>query len=147
MTAGTRIAPCGSMRQVLSFQASYVTPDAHWGYGFPIGGVAAFDPDEGAPAGSVSISPAACGRCLPAERFPPFFRSRGALAEAAGELPSMSSMPEALAEHHFLQEFGTNLMAEPARTAVDGHDDVVKRKLERFSVMASKISVTTWTSR
>jgi tRNA-splicing ligase RtcB (3'-phosphate/5'-hydroxy nucleic acid ligase) len=22
-------------------------PDAHWGYGFPIGGVAAFDPDEG----------------------------------------------------------------------------------------------------
>jgi tRNA-splicing ligase RtcB len=28
-------------------QASYVMPDAHWGYGFPIGGVAAFDPDEG----------------------------------------------------------------------------------------------------
>ena len=27
--------------------ASYVMPDAHWGYGFPIGGVAAFDPDEG----------------------------------------------------------------------------------------------------
>src|SRR5262245_11706955 len=22
-------------------------PDLHWGYGFPIGGVAAFDPDEG----------------------------------------------------------------------------------------------------
>src|SRR5579875_2762751 len=28
-------------------QAAYVMPDAHWGYGFPIGGVAAFDPDEG----------------------------------------------------------------------------------------------------
>jgi tRNA-splicing ligase RtcB len=28
-------------------QASYVMPDAHWGYGFPIGGVAAFDPDQG----------------------------------------------------------------------------------------------------
>jgi tRNA-splicing ligase RtcB (3'-phosphate/5'-hydroxy nucleic acid ligase) len=28
-------------------QASYAMPDAHWGYGFPIGGVAAFDPDEG----------------------------------------------------------------------------------------------------
>jgi len=28
-------------------QASYVMPDAHWGYGFPIGGVAAFDPDAG----------------------------------------------------------------------------------------------------
>jgi tRNA-splicing ligase RtcB len=27
--------------------ASYVMPDAHWGYGFPIGGVAAFDPDHG----------------------------------------------------------------------------------------------------
>jgi tRNA-splicing ligase RtcB (3'-phosphate/5'-hydroxy nucleic acid ligase) len=27
--------------------ACYVMPDAHWGYGFPIGGVAAFDPDAG----------------------------------------------------------------------------------------------------
>jgi tRNA-splicing ligase RtcB len=26
---------------------SFGMPDAHWGYGFPIGGVAAFDPDEG----------------------------------------------------------------------------------------------------
>jgi tRNA-splicing ligase RtcB len=26
---------------------AYTMPDAHWGYGFPIGGVAAFDPDEG----------------------------------------------------------------------------------------------------
>jgi tRNA-splicing ligase RtcB len=29
------------------FRAAYAMPDAHWGYGFPIGGVAAFDPDEG----------------------------------------------------------------------------------------------------
>ncbi len=28
-------------------QACYVMPDAHWGYGFPIGGVAAFDADQG----------------------------------------------------------------------------------------------------
>jgi tRNA-splicing ligase RtcB len=28
-------------------QAAYAMPDAHWGYGFPIGGVAAFDSDEG----------------------------------------------------------------------------------------------------
>jgi tRNA-splicing ligase RtcB len=28
-------------------KASYALPDAHWGYGFPIGGVAAFDPDKG----------------------------------------------------------------------------------------------------
>jgi tRNA-splicing ligase RtcB len=32
-------------------KASYAMPDAHWGYGFPIGGVAAFDADE---AGIVS---------------------------------------------------------------------------------------------
>ena len=28
-------------------KASFAMPDAHWGYGFPIGGVAAFDPREG----------------------------------------------------------------------------------------------------
>lgn len=28
-------------------KAAYVMPDAHWGYGFPIGGVAAFDAEEG----------------------------------------------------------------------------------------------------
>jgi tRNA-splicing ligase RtcB len=31
---------------------SLAMPDAHWGYGFPIGGVAAFDPDQG---GVVSV--------------------------------------------------------------------------------------------
>ena len=47
-------------------RASYVMPDAHWGYGFPIGGVAAFDPDEGGviSAGGVGFD-IACGvRCL-----------------------------------------------------------------------------------
>lgn len=28
-------------------KASYAMPDAHWGYGFPIGGVAAFDAEDG----------------------------------------------------------------------------------------------------
>jgi tRNA-splicing ligase RtcB len=28
-------------------EASYAMPDAHWGYGFPIGGVAAFDAEQG----------------------------------------------------------------------------------------------------
>src|SRR5512144_3342685 len=28
-------------------QAVYVMPDAHWGYGFPIGGVAAFAAEQG----------------------------------------------------------------------------------------------------
>ena len=28
-------------------EASYAMPDLHWGYGFPIGGVAATDPSDG----------------------------------------------------------------------------------------------------
>ena len=45
-------------------QASYAMPDAHWGYGFPIRGVAAFDPDYGGiVAASGSISRAASARC------------------------------------------------------------------------------------
>jgi tRNA-splicing ligase RtcB len=46
--------------------ASYVMPDGHWGYGFPIGGVAAFDPAEGGvvSAGGVGFD-ISCGvRCL-----------------------------------------------------------------------------------
>jgi tRNA-splicing ligase RtcB len=45
--------------------ASYAMPDAHWGYGFPIGGVAAFDPAEGGvvSAGGVGFD-ISCGvRC------------------------------------------------------------------------------------
>ncbi len=47
-------------------KASYAMPDAHWGYGFPIGGVAAFDPDVGGvvSAGGVGFD-ISCGvRCL-----------------------------------------------------------------------------------
>jgi tRNA-splicing ligase RtcB len=47
-------------------RASYAMPDAHWGYGFPIGGVAAFDPAEGGvvSAGGVGFD-ISCGvRCL-----------------------------------------------------------------------------------
>src|SRR3990172_1412811 len=47
-------------------KASYAMPDAHWGYGFPIGGVAAFDPDRGGiiSAGGVGFD-ISCGiRCL-----------------------------------------------------------------------------------
>lgn len=46
--------------------AAYAMPDAHWGYGFPIGGVAAFDPEEGGvvSAGGVGFD-ISCGvRCL-----------------------------------------------------------------------------------
>lgn len=47
-------------------RASYAMPDAHWGYGFPIGGVAAFDPERGGvvSAGGVGFD-ISCGvRCL-----------------------------------------------------------------------------------
>lgn len=47
-------------------QASYAMPDAHWGYGFPIGGVAAFDAakDGVVSAGGVGFD-ISCGvRCL-----------------------------------------------------------------------------------
>jgi len=47
-------------------RASHAMPDAHWGYGFPIGGVAAFDPAEGGvvSAGGVGFD-ISCGvRCL-----------------------------------------------------------------------------------
>jgi tRNA-splicing ligase RtcB len=42
--------------------ASYAMPDAHWGYGFPIGGVAGFDPTQGGiiSAGGVGFD-IACG--------------------------------------------------------------------------------------
>ena len=46
--------------------ASYAMPDAHWGYGFPIGGVAAFDAQQGGvvSAGGVGFD-ISCGvRCL-----------------------------------------------------------------------------------
>lgn len=36
-------------------EASIAMPDAHWGYGLPVGGVVAFDPDEGV------VSPGAVG--------------------------------------------------------------------------------------
>ncbi len=47
-------------------KASMAMPDAHWGYGFPIGGVAAFDPEKG---GIISVGGVgydiSCGvRCL-----------------------------------------------------------------------------------
>ena len=49
--------------------ASYAMPDAHWGYGFPIGGVAAFDAGAGGvvSAGGVGFD-ISCGVRSPAHR-------------------------------------------------------------------------------
>jgi len=41
--------------------AAYAMPDAHWGYGFPIGGVAAFDPEEGVVSGGGVGFDISCG--------------------------------------------------------------------------------------
>jgi tRNA-splicing ligase RtcB (3'-phosphate/5'-hydroxy nucleic acid ligase) len=41
----TQVANVACLPGIL--KASYAMPDIHWGYGFPIGGVAAFDMDEG----------------------------------------------------------------------------------------------------
>ena len=64
-------------------KASYAMPDAHWGYGFPIGGVAAFDPEQGGiiSAGGVGFD-ISCGiRCL---------RTNLQMQDVAGELPSLA---------------------------------------------------------
>jgi tRNA-splicing ligase RtcB len=59
-------------------KASYAMPDAHWGYGFPIGGVAAFDAQKGGvvSAGGVGFD-ISCGvrtmlTGLSVEEFAPF---------------------------------------------------------------------------
>ncbi|MGE0361382.1 MAG: RtcB family protein [Vicinamibacterales bacterium] len=64
-------------------RASYAMPDAHWGYGFPIGGVAAFDPAAGGvvSAGGVGFD-ISCGvrtlrTGLTADAVVPFARQLG----------------------------------------------------------------------
>ncbi len=91
-------------------QASYAMPDAHWGYGFPIGGVAGFDADQGGviSAGGVGFD-IACGvRALTtglsyddveqvkdslatmlARRIPVGVGSRGKIELSAGEMDDM----------------------------------------------------------
>ena len=67
-------------------RASYAMPDAHWGYGFPIGGVAAFDPDKGGvvSAGGVGFD-ISCGVRTMLDR--PRHRRHSSRAEIAGRLP------------------------------------------------------------
>jgi tRNA-splicing ligase RtcB (3'-phosphate/5'-hydroxy nucleic acid ligase) len=66
-------------------KASFAMPDAHWGYGFPIGGVAAFDAERGGviSAGGVGFD-ISCGvRTLLTELAPDdVARSRDELADA-----------------------------------------------------------------
>jgi tRNA-splicing ligase RtcB len=69
--------------------AAMTMPDAHWGYGFPVGGVAAFDPDQGGviSAGGVGFD-ISCGiRCL---------RTNLSLEESA---PHVDRLADALFSH------------------------------------------------
>jgi tRNA-splicing ligase RtcB len=49
---------------------SFCMPDGHWGYGFPIGGTAAFDPEVGI------ISPGGTSRSVPSVRATTTWRYR-----------------------------------------------------------------------
>lgn len=68
--------------------ASYAMPDAHWGYGFPIGGVAAFDPEAGGvvSAGGVGFD-ISCGvrSMLTGVRVDEITHVRNSLAESLFE--------------------------------------------------------------
>ena len=82
-------------------QASYAMPDAHWGYGFPIGGVAAFDADAGGvvSAGGVGFD-ISCGVRTPAHRpdcdtlMPMTARTRR--RAVASRCPRASAAPDAI---------------------------------------------------
>jgi len=95
-------------------------PDAHWGYGFPIGGVAAFDPEAGGiiSAGGVGFD-ISCGiRCL---------RTNLQLTDVAGELPSLArelseNIPAGVGEEGDIklsQEALDEVMTGGARWAVE----------------------------
>jgi tRNA-splicing ligase RtcB len=66
-------------------EASFAMPDAHWGYGFPIGGVAAFDADAGGvvSAGGVGFD-ISCGvrTMTTGLRIEEVERAKGELADA-----------------------------------------------------------------
>ena len=102
-------------------KASYAMPDAHWGYGFPIGGVAAFDPDEGGvvSAGGVGFD-ISCGvRCLHTGLTrPDIMGSQNVLAEAL-----FSRIPAGMGSTgliHLNADEMDAMLAGGAKWAVDG---------------------------
>ena len=100
-------------------EASYAMPDAHWGYGFPIGGVAAFDPDEGGvvSAGGVGFD-ISCGVRTPADRAR---RARDIEPVQAARSPTRSSRA-------FPAGVGST-GAHPPRRRRDGRDAARRRAL------------------
>jgi tRNA-splicing ligase RtcB len=75
-------------------EASYVMPDGHWGYGFPIGGVAAFDPDGVVSAGGVGFDiRAACVASPPASRSIAFARRKRGLRTSRSNASRLGRQP------------------------------------------------------
>ncbi len=94
-------------------------PDAHWGYGFPIGGVAAFDAQEGGiiSAGGVGFD-ISCGiRCL---------RTDLMLHEIAGDLDALADLLYARI---------------PAGLGVTGHVNLGNAELDRLLVKGAHWAV------
>jgi tRNA-splicing ligase RtcB len=103
-------------------EASYAMPDLHWGYGFPIGGVAATDPEQGgvvSPGGvGFDIS---CGIRL--------LTSTVTRAEAADRVPRLMGrlsevIPTGMGRGGVLRSVGSS---ELERVLVDGARSVVER--------------------
>jgi len=88
-------------------RAAYAMPDAHWGYGFPIGGVAAFDPDAGGvvSAGGVGFD-VSCGVRL---LLTPLTRKdiEGRQDDLADAL--FEAIPAGVGSHSTIALFGTEM--------------------------------------
>lgn len=103
--------------------ASFAMPDIHWGYGFPIGGVAAFDPAEGvvSPGGvGYDIN---CGVRLLHTQLP-FGDLKGRVRELTDEL--FDEIPTGVGSHHrgyhFSEEDYGGILKKGAGWAVEqGH--------------------------
>lgn len=142
---------------------SYAMPDAHWGYGFCIGGVAAFDPDKGGiiSAGGVGFD-IACGvrtvhTGLKEKDFLPhreriadaLFRNIPAGVGSTGKISlSMPELDEVLVggavwaveqgfgvpeDLRFIESGGRAAGADPSRVS----DQAKKRQLEEMGTLGS----------
>ena len=133
--------------------ASYVMPDGHWGYGFPIGGVAAFDPDHGGvvSAGGVGFD-ISCGvrtmltglsvsDIMPVQRqladslfrqIPAGVGSKGAITLEADEMEAMlTGGAQWAVEHGWGQQSDLERIEEGGRMSGARPDCVSDRAKER----------------
>jgi tRNA-splicing ligase RtcB len=123
-------------------RAAYAMPDAHWGYGFPIGGVAAFDPDRGGvvSAGGVGFD-ISCGvrtllTGIRREQFLP--QARAVADELARAIPAGMGRTGPI---HLSNAELDEVLTGGARWAVDrgyGQAEDLQRIEERGQVMHAK---------